>query len=176
MRDRSWHYLAAVSLFSVPAHAIPPPPPPPDPAAVIEADRLARELLADLDEGSLRYQTVSAVSGDALNWLATVHPDVREPAVRDAFYAAVFARAGAVWPEERSNIEAAVGNQFRFMVAADLIAVRDFIESPAGKNFARTLVGSNFGLADRAAAAVLYRRLFPEFPEMLAVAQKPAAE
>ena len=176
MRDRSWLCLAAVSLFAVPVQAIPPPPPQPDPAAVVEADKLAQELLTDLDEGSLRYQTVSAVSGDALSWLATIHPDVWEPAVRDAFYAAVFARAGAIWPEERSNIEAAVGNHFRFMSVADLIAVRGFIESPAGKNFARTLVGSNFGLADRAAAAVLYRRVFPEFPEMLATAQKPAAE
>lgn len=160
----------------MPAHAIPPPPPPPDPAAMMEADSLAHDLLADLDEGSLRYRTVSAVSGDALSWLGTIHPDVREPAVRDAFYAAVSARAGAVWPEERSNIEAAVGNQFRFMSAADLIAARGFIESPAGKNFARLLVGSGFGLADRAAAAVLYRRVFPEFSEMLAAAQKPAAE
>lgn len=135
---------------------------------MMEADRLAHDLLADLDEGSLRYRTVSAVSGDALSWLATIHPDVREPAVS--------ARAGAVWPEERSNIEAAVGNQFRFMSAADLIAARGFIESPAGKNFARLLVGSGFGLANRAAAAVLYRRVFPEFSEMLAAAQKPAAE
>ena len=176
MRGRSWLCLATLSLSAVPAHAIPPPPPPPDPAAVIEAGKLADELLLDLDESGLQYQARMGVGSEAVSWLNTFHPDVREPAVRDAFYAAVSARVDVIWPEERSNIDAAVANQFRFIPATDLIAVRAFVASPAGQNFARTLVSSNFGLADRVATLVLYRRMAPEFPELLAATQKPAAE
>lgn len=176
MRGRSLLCLATFLVFAVPVHAIPPPPPPPDPMAVIEAGKLANELLVDLDESGLQYQARVGVCSAAISWLNIVHPDVRDPAVRDAFYAAVFARVDAVWLEERSNIDAAVANQFRFIPATDLIAARAFIASPAGQNFARTLVGSNFGLADRVAAAVLYRRVFPEFSGLLAAAQKQTAE
>lgn len=176
MRGRSFVCVVTLLAFAVPAHAIPPPQPPPDPAAVIEAAKLAEELLVDLDESGLQYQARVGVCSEAISWLTLVHPDVREPAVRDAFYAAVFARVDAVWSEERPNIGAAVANLFRYLPAADLIAVRAFIASPAGQNFARTLGGSNFGLADRTATAVLYHRLFPEFAALLAGAQKSAAE
>ena len=176
MRVRSWLFLTAISAFSVPAHAIPPPPPPLDPAALTEAGKLADALLADLDESGLQYQARVAMSHEVRSWLEVVHPDVREPAVRDAFHAAAMARVDAVWPEQRASIGGAVANSFRFMSATDLIAARSFIESSAGQSFARTLAGPGFGLADRVAALVLYRRVFPEFPGLLAAAQKSAAE
>ncbi len=176
MRNRSLLSFAALLAFAMPVHAIPPPPPQPDPAAVIEADKLAGELLVALDETSLQSWTSVAVSREALSWLATVHPDVWDPTVRETFYVTVQIRVDAVWAEERSNIDAAVANQFRLMSATDLIAVRGFIASPAGQSFRQALVGSYSGLADRAAFAVLYRRVFPEFPGLLDAAQKPAAE
>lgn len=174
MRARSWLCLAALSIFVAPAHAIPPPPP--DPAAVTEAGKLADELLVDLDESGVQYQARMSVCRDAMSWLDTVHPDVQNPYVRNEFYAAIGTRVDAVWPEERANVNMAVANQLRFLPATDLMAVRAFIASAAGQNFARMLAGSNFGLADRVASQVVYRRVFPEFSGLLAAAQKSAAD
>jgi hypothetical protein len=140
-----------------------------------EAEKLAEELVA-LDDGDLRFRSRSAMSQEAFNWLASVQPDVREPAVLQAFSEAIYARVDVVWPQERGNMRAGLVSQFRLMSATDLIAVRSFIASPAGQNFGRILVDSYFGLADRAATEVLYRRLFPELPGLLDTAQKRAAE
>ncbi|OHD00773.1 MAG: hypothetical protein A2885_12705 [Sphingopyxis sp. RIFCSPHIGHO2_01_FULL_65_24] len=112
---------------------------------------------------------------EALGWLAVAHPDVREQAVLQAFIGAIHARVDAVWPEEQANIYMPLVNQFRLMSATDLAAVRRFIATPAGQQFAQMLVDSYFGLADRAASDVLYRRLFPELPAMLEAAQKQVA-
>lgn len=175
MRGRSVASLGALLAFAMPVHAIPPPPPPPDPVVMAEADKLAEALVA-LDDGDLRLRARSALSREAFNWLVNVHPDVREPAVHRAFVDVVYARADAIWPEEQVNIRAGLVSQFRLMTATDLIAVRSFIASPAGQNFGRILVDSYFGLADRTASEVLYRRLFPELPGLLDTAQKRAAE
>lgn len=140
-----------------------------------EAGKLAEELVA-LDDGDLHFRTRSAISQEAFNWLVNLHPDVREPAVLQAFSDAVYARVDAVWPEERPNIHAGLVGQFRLMSATDLIAVRSFIATPAGQNFGRILVDPYFGLADRTTTEVLYRRLFPELPGLLDTAQKRAAE
>ena len=61
MRGRSLVSLVALFAFAMSAHAIPPPPPTPDPAAVIEADALADELVG-LDERELQDRTGFAVS------------------------------------------------------------------------------------------------------------------
>lgn len=175
MRGRPLASLVALLAFAMPVHAIPPPPPPPDPAVMAEAHGLAEELVA-LNDGDLRFRTRSAVAGEALGWLAIVHPDVREQAVLQRFTAAIHSRVDAVWLEERANLHVPLANQFRLLSATDLIAVRSFIASPAGQRFAQMLVDSYFGLVDRAASDVLYRRLFPELPGLLAAAQKPAAE
>lgn len=175
MRSRLFARLVAFLVVAMPVHAIPPPPPPPDPVVMAEADKLAEALIA-LDDGDLRFRARSALSREAFNWLVNVHPDVREPAVHRAFLDGVYARADAIWPEERTNIRAGLVSQFRLMTATDLIAVRNFIASPAGQNFGRILVGSYFGLVDRTASEVLYRRLFPELPGLLDTAQKRAAE
>jgi len=174
VRGRSFASLVALLAFAMPAHAIPPPPPPPDPAVMVEANGLARELVAPND-GDLRFRTRSAVAEEALGWLAVAHPDVREQAVLQAFIGAIHARVDAVWPEEQANIYMPLVNQFRLMSATDLAAVRRFIATPAGQQFAQMLVDSYFGLADRAASDVLYRRLFPELPAMLEAAQKQVA-
>lgn len=175
MRCRSFVSLVALLAFATPAFAIPPPPPPPDPAVMAEANGLAKELVAPND-GDLRFRTRSAVAREALGWLAVAHPDVRDQAVLQAFVGAIHSRVDAVWPEEQANIYVPLVNQFRLMSAADLAAVRRFIATPAGREFAEMLVDSYFGLADRAASDVVYRRLFPELPKLLGAAQKPAAE
>lgn len=175
MRGRSLVILAAFLVFAVPVYAIPPPPPPPDLAVMAEADKLAEELVA-LGDDDLRFRARSAMSQEAFNWLANTHPDVRDPAVLQAFSNAVYARVDAVWPEERANVRAGLVSQFRLMSVTDLIAVRSFIASPAGQNFGSILVDSYFGLADRTATEVLYRRLFPELPGLFDTAQKRAAE
>lgn len=174
MRGRLLASLVAIPAFAVPAQAIPPPPPPSDPVVMTEANGLAQELLAPNDE-ELRFRTRSAVAGEALGWLAIVRPDIREPAVFQAFTDALYSRFDAVWPEERANIYVPLGNQFRVMSATDLAAVRRFVATPAGQQFSQLLVDSYFGLADRAASDVLYRRLFPELPAMLEAAEKLAA-
>ncbi|MGH6652270.1 MAG: hypothetical protein ACREB7_14195 [Sphingopyxis sp.] len=175
MRGRSLVSLASLLAFAMPVQAIPPPPPPPDPTAVVEAGKLADELIA-LDEGELRYRTGFAVSSEVTGWLVTAHPDVRDPAVLRALHLAILARVDAVWPEERSNIRAQLANLYRLLSATDLVAARTFIASPAGQNFGRLLTGADIGLLDRAATDVLYRRLFPELPDLLAAAQKSATE
>ena len=176
MRGRSLVSLVALFAFAMSAHAIPPPPPTPDPAAVIEADALADELVG-LDERELQDRTGFAVSSQARGWLATAHPELRDPAVGRAFHLAILARVDAVWLEERSNIQAVLANLYRqLMSATDLADTRAFIASPAGQNFGRMLVGADIRLLDTTASDVLYRRLFPELPELLAAAQKPAAE
>ena len=177
MRGRSLISFVALLAFAMPVHAIPPPPPPPDPAAVIEADKLADELVA-LDEDELRSRIAFAVSSETTNWLMSEHPEVvGDPVVLRAFHLAILARVNAVWPEERSNIRGALANLYRLLMSAtDLAATRAFIASPAGHNFGRMLVGADVRLLDRAATDVLYRRVFPELPGLLAAAQKPAAE
>lgn len=176
MRGRSLVSLVAFSAFAMPAHAIPPPPPPPDPAAVIEADALADELLA-LNEMELQDRTGFAVSSEARGWLARAHPEMRDPTVLRAFHLAILARVDDVWSEERSNIRTALANLYRqSMSADDLAATRAFIASPAGQNFGRMLVGADIHLLDRAASDVVYRRLFPDLPGLIAAAQKPAVE
>ena len=175
MRGRSLANLVALLAFATPAHAIPPPPPPPDPTVMAEAHGLAKELVAPND-GDLRVRTRSAVAGEALGWLAIAHPDVREQHVLQAFVGVIHSRVDAVWPEERANIDVPLVNQFRLMSATDLAAVRRFIATPAGQQFAQMLVDSYFGLADRTASDVIYRRLFPELPKLLDAAQKQAAE
>ena len=175
MRGRSLVSLVALLAFAMPAHAIPPPPPPPDPAVMVEANGLAKELVAPND-GDLRFRTRSAVAREALGWLAVAHPDVREQSVLQALVGAIYSRVDAVWPEEQANIYVPLVNQFRLMSATDLAAVRRFIATPAGQQFAEMLVDSYFGLADRAASDVIYRRLFPELPTLLDAAQKQVAE
>lgn len=175
MRGRLFASLAVLLFLAMPAHAIPPPPPPPDPAVMAEANGLAKELVAPND-GDLRFRTRSAVGKEALGWLAVVHPEVREQAVLQALIGAVHSRVDAVWAEEQANIYVPLVNQFRLMSATDLAEVRRFVATPAGQQFAQILVDSYFGLADRAASDVLYRRLFPELPAMLEAAQRHAAE
>lgn len=175
MRGRLLASLIAVPAFAVPAQAIPPPPPASDPAVMAEANGLAQELLAP-NADDLRFRTRSAVAGEALGWLAIVRPDIRDQAVFQAFTDAIYSRFDAVWPEERAKIYVPLGNQFRMMSATDLAAVRHFIATPAGQQFAQILVDSYFGLADRAASDVIYRRLFPELPTLLDAAQKQATE
>ncbi|UKK84042.1 hypothetical protein L7H23_15955 [Sphingopyxis sp. BSN-002] len=143
---------------------------------MIEADALADELIA-LNESELRHRTGFAVSREATGWLRTAHPEISDPTVLRQFHLAILARVDAVWPEERSNVRVTLANLYRqLMLATDLAATRAFIASPAGQSFGRMLVGADIHLLDDAASGVLYRRLFPELPELLAAAQKPAAE
>lgn len=175
LRRRSPAILAALLAFAIPSHAIPPPPTPPDPVAMAEANRLADELIA-LAEEELRHRTRFAVSSEVTGWLVTTHPDLEDPATLRAFRLAILARVDAVWVEERPNIQADLANIYRLLPAADLTATRTFMASPSGRNFGRLLTGADIGLLDDAATAVLYRRLFPELPDLLAAAQKSAAE
>lgn len=173
MRGRSFFSVFAFLAFAIPVYAIPPPP---DPAAVIEADALAGELVA-LNERELQHRTGFAVSSEATGWLLRTHPEIRDPAVLRQFNLAILARVDAVWSEERSNVRAVLANLYhQLMSATDLAATRAFIASPAGQNFGRMLVGADIHLLDNAASSVLYRRLFPELPELLTAAQRPTAE
>jgi len=175
MRGRLFASFAALLAVATPAHAIPPPPPPPDPAVMAEANGLADELIA-LDEQELRYRTGFAVSSEATGWLLREHPDVRDPVVLGAFHRAIRAKVDAVWLEERPNVQAVLANLYRLITARDLVAARSFFASSSGQNFGRLLVGADIHLLDTSAAAVLYRRLGPELPAMLEVAQKQMAE
>jgi hypothetical protein len=93
-----------------------------------------------------------------------------------ALHLAILARVGALWSEERPNIQAQVANLYRLLSPDDLVSARAFIASPAGQNFGRLLTGADIGLLDRATTEVLYRRLFPELPDLLAAAQKSATQ
>ncbi|WP_432768091.1 MAG: hypothetical protein HEQ22_11735 [Sphingopyxis sp.] len=176
VRGRSIVSLVALLAFAMPVHAIPPPPPPPDPATVIEAGALA-DVLVGLNESDLKHRTGFAVASEAMGWLATTHPEIRDPAVLRLFHRAILARVDAHWLEERPDIAAGLANLYRQLMSAnDLAATRAFFASPAGQNFGRTLVGADIRLLDNAASNVLYRRLFPELPGLLESAQRLAAE
>lgn len=178
LRGRSFVSLVAFLAFAIamPVHAIPPPPPEPDPAAVIEADSLAHELIV-LNESDLQDRTGFAVASEATGWLTATHPKVQDPAVLRRFHRAIRARVDAVWLEERSNIQAVLANLYRQLMSAnDLATTRAFIASPAGQNFGRMLVGADIHVLDGAASDALYHRLFPELPGLLDAAQKRAAE